>query len=233
MERIEGDFNIDSSADIYTEEVYRKVVVEKSYIEEEESDITYQAIRVNSFSRVTEEILLSTGKGTLCMVDIDGVLIKEKITKYPGVCHFVNPTVATDIENSLKVLISTLGEDAVCITTNRDENIKIAWSSNIIVETIQDLLERIGFANVKMFTRLNKQIPNASKKERDTLVAHYVNHIREKGIDKRLKLCVIEDSDILSFDRKVFPKEIAKKIHQKVKEKLGEDIGVDIVDYVL
>lgn len=233
MERIEQAWYTDSSADLYPEEMNSRSVEEGSDIKEKESNITYRAIPVNSFLKATEEILMFADWSTLCMVDIDGVLIKEKITKFPGVCHFVNPTVATEVEDSLKLLISILGEDAVCITTNRNEKVKIAWSSNIIVDTVQDLLERIGFANIKMFTHLNKQIPNTSKRKRSTLVAHYVNYVREEGIDKRLKLCVIQDSDIVTLDRRVFPKEIAKKVQQKIKQDLGRDIGVDILDYVL
>jgi hypothetical protein len=101
------------------------------------------------------------------------------------------------------------------------------------VSTVQTTLEKLGFGNVKIFTSLNKQIPNASRKKRDILVDHYVNYVRENDVEDRLKLCTIEDGSLIALNRSVFPKEIARKVQERVKEELDKDIGVDVVDYVL
>ncbi len=199
----------------------------------EEGDITYKAVEISSFSGVAEEIVLSKNENTVCMVDVDGTLIENKLTQYPGICHFVDHNVAQEVQESLKLLISGLGQDSVCIVTNRDENVKVVWSSNRILNTVQDVLERIGFASVKIFTGLNKQIPNIAKRKRSALINHYVNYIYERDIKGRLRIYSIEDDHFIALDRTVFSKEIARGIQKRAKEELGRDIGVDIIDYVL
>lgn len=208
-------------------------VQESTDVKEKEADITYRSVGVNSFSTAVEDILISRDENTVCMLDVDGVLIENRLTQYPGICHFVPHNVAQEVQRSAHALISSLGQDAVCVATNRDENVKIVWSSNIIVSTVQTTLEKLGFGNVKIFTSLNKQIPNASRKKRDILVDHYVNYVRENDVEDRLKLCIVEDGSLLALKRSVFPKEIARKVQERVKEELDKDIGVDVVDYVL
>ena len=200
---------------------------------ETESGISYKSLRVNSFSRAVEEILLLGKENTICLIDIDGVLIENSLTQYPVICHLFPHNVAQGVERSTRVLVSSLGQDAVSIATNRDENVKIVWSSNRIVNTVQEALQSIGFPNVKIFTGLSKQVPQASKKKREVLVDHYVNYIEENNIKDKLKLCVIEDTTMVSFNRDSFPKEVARKIQSKVKQVLGRDIDVDIIDLVL
>jgi hypothetical protein len=210
---------------------------------ESNPEITYTAKEVSSFSRGVEEIILSSdrnsvdespfGKNSVCFVDVDGVLIENTLTQYPGVCHLFEHNISEEVQESLKQLVSSLGQDAVSITTNRDERVKVLWSSDKILDTVQGVLDEIGFPTVKIFTNLNKQVPNFAKKKRERLVDHYVNYIKEKDIKESLKINVIQDLGIIGLDRRVFPKEIAEKIQLKVKEELSRDIGIDIVDYVL
>lgn len=198
-----------------------------------EKDITYQTIKIDSFSGAARDIILSKDDNSVCLVDVDGTLIENKLTQYPGICHLIDHNVAQEVQESLRSLISSLGSDAVCIVTNRDESVKVIWSSNRIINTVQEVLERINFANVKIFTGLSKQIPNIAKRKRSALIDHYVNYIEESDIKGRLKIYSIEDDYFITLDRTVFPKEIGREIQERVKIKLGRDIGIDIVDYKL
>jgi hypothetical protein len=195
--------------------------------------ITYKTKEIYSFSKGIEEIVLSADNNTVCFVDVDGVLIENSLTQYPGICHLLEHNVSEDVKKSLKVLISTLGQDAVSITTNRDERVKLVWSSNRIIQTVQNVLEELGAPLVKIYTALNKQIPNSAKERRERLVDHYVNYIEEKDIKGRLKINVMQDWGFVGLNRRLFPEEIAQRIRLRAKEKLDRDIGIDIIDYVL
>jgi hypothetical protein len=200
---------------------------------ESNPEITYTVKEVSSFSRGVEEIILASNKNSVCFVDVDGVLIENTLTQYPGVCHLFEHNISEEVQESLKHLILSLGQDAVSITTNRDERVKVLWSSDKILDTVQGVLDKIGFPTVKIFTNLNKQIPEAAKETRGRLVDHYVNYIKERDIEEKLEINVIQDLGILGLNRRVFPEEIAEKIQFKVKEELSRDIGIDIIDYVL
>lgn len=202
-------------------------------VKERKQDITYKTIKVESFSGAVQDIILSKDDNGVCMVDVDGTLIEKKLTQYPGICHLVDHNVAQKVQVSLNSLISSLGQDGVCIVTNRDENVKVVWSSKRIVNTVQEVLERMNFASVKIFTGLNKQIPNVAKRKRNALIDHYVNYIEESDIKGKLRIYSIEDDHFITLDRTVFPKEIARGIQKRVKEKLGRDISIDIIDYKL
>jgi hypothetical protein len=200
---------------------------------ESNPEITYTAIEIPSFSRGVEEIILASNKNSVCFVDVDGVLIENTLTQYPVVCHVSKHNISKKVEESLKQLVLSLGQDTVSITTNRDERVKVLWSSDKILDTVQGVLDKIGFPTVKIFTNLNKQIREAAKETRGRLVDHYVNYIKERDIEEKLEINVIQDLGILGLNRRVFPEEIAEKIQFKVKEELSRDIGIDIIDYVL
>ena len=230
MERTFEDIALEDSPqkDLAEEKSFQ--TFQEEDIKENEADITYKTIKVDTFSGAIQDILSSKDENSVCMVDVDGTLIENKLTQYPGICHLIDHNVAQEVQVSLKSLILGLGQDGVCIVTNRDENVKVVWSSKRIVNTVQEVLERMNFANVKIFTGLNKQIPNIAKRKRSALVEHYVNYIEESDIKGRLKLSTIEDDHFITLDRTVFPKEIASEIQKRVKERLRRDIGIDIID---
>lgn len=203
-------------------------------------EVKYFKKTVHSFGEGVEDIvkgIKSSPEGdngrTVVMWDIDGVLIENKLTQYPGICHFFDHNVSEKVKGEMEYLISEIGQDAVTIATNRDEKVRVIWSSERIVNTIQDALEAIDYPSVKIFTGLSKQVPGAARKKREPLVDHYVNYIIDNDVGDNLRICVIEDYSIIGLDRKVFPKEIARKIQEGVREKTGRRIGVDIMDYVL
>lgn len=227
MDILEQDFSTEQTSEVSKSAENEK---EKVY------DLNYSKKIVHSFGEAVDDIVSFSEEEkdrTVAIWDVDGVLIENRLTQYPGICHFFNHNVSEKVKKDMERLISELGEDAITVATNRDEKVSVVWSSNRIVNTIQEALESIHFPTVKIFTGLSKQLPGAVPKKREPLVNHYANYVIDNDIRDNLRICIVEDASILGLNRRVFPEEIAMKIQEKVRERLGRSIGVDIIDYVL
>jgi hypothetical protein len=212
--------------------------LESSNIGRKEYDIEYHATEVESFKEAVEEIEKdSKGKKRFCMVDVDGTMIGNEITQYPGLCYFEQPYIGKDVEESFPTLVGIFKHNNICIATNRDPRVEFPWDSKGLMSVVQNYLN--GFeSKIPSFTSLNKQL--ASTKiaigERELMVDYIVDYIKELDVRDELTLYSIQDRLPVYFNRKViksFPVEISKMIIDRVRKDLNRDISVEIKDYVI
>ncbi|MHC1716911.1 MAG: hypothetical protein AB9915_03465 [Candidatus Dojkabacteria bacterium] len=185
--------------------------------------VNYTEIDVCSFTHAVEVLKnenLSDSK--FCLVDVDGTLIMDPLTKLPVVSHLVNPCVNGDIEVSFLELVKIFGEDNLSLVTNRNEKEKILWNSNKVLDSVRELLEKGGIQD-SIVTSLNRQIPGLSKKKCNELLEKIFQYVDGNN----LTIYSIEDASFVSPNRNAFLKYIGKKVSSEF------GIGVNIVNYVI
>lgn len=176
----------------------------------------YSELYVESFKEAVDFLWEKTSEfdNKFCLVDIDGTLLSNQLTKLPGICHFVSSAVPQEIGESFNILKTEVFTDNnIVIATNRNRYERVFWNSNEILKNVVDT------CGVPVVTSLNRQFPGLAKKKCDELVGRIV----EYGICKRdLKIYVIEDFSIICPNRRNF----LNYISNRVQRELGIEVGV-------
>ena len=198
-------------------------------------DVEYSQYNVGSFKEAVNSIEEeSNGINSFCIVDIDGTMIANKITQYPGLCYLQKPRIGGDVMETFPTLVDTFKYGNLCIATNRHEGVSFPWSSKGMMNIVDNYLDQFGF-KIPSFTRQNKQL-SATKiglSKRIELSNYIIDYVVRNNVKNRLYIHSIQDLLPVSFKIDTFPKQIGRMVVEDVREILNRDILVEINDYVI
>ena len=206
-----------------------------SSIENRISNIEYSSEDVRSFPEAVDKILkIVDGDNSFCMVDVDGTIIENAVTMYPGLCYFEEPKIGEDVKEAFSRLMDVFDKGNICIATNRDPRVKFPWDSHKMISVVKKYLSNFE-KHVPIFPRLNKQIAQTKFgfDQREILAEYVKDYVLNNDLDHKLTIYSIQDLLPVYFKVDTFPKEISKMIFERVNNSKEGGVSIDIRDFVI
>jgi hypothetical protein len=192
-------------------------MAENSIEQKESKDFVYQEFEVNSFEEAAARVLEAEEIEDIprfLIVDVDGTLFDD-IVQYPIISTLMKPVVKEEIKDSF-IALAHCFQDRMAIATNRDSREDLVWGSYELMDVVVKLIALTG-VDIRIFERMEKQIPRLAKKRIEILVDYMTKTIQKNyGEDcKSIMVNSIEDKSFVSFNREGFLKYIRNRLSEK------------------